>query len=236
MPARHVVVDDVGPSRRAASAISWPRGVLEVERDVALAALAPEERLGREAHAVAGDRLDLDDVGAEVAEDHRAERPGEVLAEVDDGARLRARSSACTARERRDLGVGVAELAEDLALCCPARGRGPWIAAGRAEQVDRHADLVVVAELGIVDLATMSFATSCGCASMPPAPSCSSIGHDRLDRVVVRLELGDELVALVRWYAARRFGVSSRAPRRQQVLIGSGGSRDRGSRPGSSSA
>ena len=49
-----------------------PVGVLEVERDVALAALAAEERLARHAHAVAGDGLDLDDVRAEVAEDHRA--------------------------------------------------------------------------------------------------------------------------------------------------------------------
>ena len=75
----------------SSSAISTPRSVLRFERDVALAALAAEERLAHEAHAVAGDRLDLDDVGAEVADDHRAERPGEVLAEVDE----RTPSSAC---------------------------------------------------------------------------------------------------------------------------------------------
>ena len=46
-----------------------------------------------DAHAVAGDRLDLDHVGAEVADDHRAERAREVLAEVDERARLRARAS-----------------------------------------------------------------------------------------------------------------------------------------------
>ena len=57
---------------------------LEVERDVALAALAAEERLAGEAHAVAGDRLDLDHVGTEVADHHRPERAREVLAEVDE--------------------------------------------------------------------------------------------------------------------------------------------------------
>jgi hypothetical protein len=57
---------------------------LQVEREVALATLAAEERLVDHAHAVAGDRLDLDHVGAEVADDHRPERAGEVLAEVDE--------------------------------------------------------------------------------------------------------------------------------------------------------
>ncbi len=62
----HVVVHDIGRGdelerdREAA-------GVFDVERDVALAALAPEERLRRHAHAVAGDGFDLDDLGAEIA-------------------------------------------------------------------------------------------------------------------------------------------------------------------------
>ncbi len=79
----HVVVHDVGGAdelerdREAA-------GILDVERDVALAPLAAEERLGRHAHAVAGDGLDLDDLRAEVAEDHRSERAREVLPEVDE--------------------------------------------------------------------------------------------------------------------------------------------------------
>ena len=68
----------------SSSAIFEPVRRLQVERDVALAALAAEERLAREPHAVAGDRLDLDDLRAEVADDHRAERAGEVLAEVDE--------------------------------------------------------------------------------------------------------------------------------------------------------
>ena len=65
------------------SASSTAAVALEVERDVALAALAAEERLVRQPHAVAGDRLDLDHVGAQVADHHRPERTGEVLAEVD---------------------------------------------------------------------------------------------------------------------------------------------------------
>ena len=61
-----------------------PAFALEVERDVTLAALAAEERLVREPHAVAGHRLDLDHVGAEVADHHRTERAREVLTEVDE--------------------------------------------------------------------------------------------------------------------------------------------------------
>ena len=43
----------------------------------------PKNGLPGEPHAVAGHRLDLDDLGADVAQDHRPERPGQVLAEVD---------------------------------------------------------------------------------------------------------------------------------------------------------
>ena len=79
---RHVVVHDVGAlhelERDLVAAL-----LLEVERDAALAPLAAEERLARHAHAVTGDGLDLDHVGAEVADHHRPERPGEVLTEVD---------------------------------------------------------------------------------------------------------------------------------------------------------
>ena len=57
-------------------------------KTVTLAALAAGERLVDEAHAVTGERLDLDDVRAEVADDHRSERPGQVLAEVDEGGAL----------------------------------------------------------------------------------------------------------------------------------------------------
>ena len=79
---RHVVVHDVGALDELERDLV-PALLLEIEREAALAALAAEERLPRHAHAVTGDRLDLDHVGAEIADHHRAERTGEVLAEVD---------------------------------------------------------------------------------------------------------------------------------------------------------
>src|SRR5262249_26552250 len=58
-------------------------GVLEVHRDVALAPLAAHKRTDDgAAHAVAPGGLDLDHVGAEVGEQHRAEWAGQVLPEV----------------------------------------------------------------------------------------------------------------------------------------------------------
>src|SRR5205823_13667880 len=83
----HVVVDDVGTLDELQRDLDTAR-VLEVEREAALAALAAEERATGHAHAVAAHRLDLDDVGAEVADHHRAERAREVLAEVDQAHSL----------------------------------------------------------------------------------------------------------------------------------------------------
>ena len=77
------MVDDVGLGHELERDLESVR-VLEVDGDVALAALAAEERLACEPHAVTGRGLDLDHVGPDVAEDHRTERPGEVLTEVDD--------------------------------------------------------------------------------------------------------------------------------------------------------
>ena len=79
----HVVMHDVGPCDQFERDL-LARLALDVEADVALAARAAHERLVHHAHAVAGDGLDLDHVRAQVAEDHRAERPREVLPEVDD--------------------------------------------------------------------------------------------------------------------------------------------------------
>src|SRR5262249_10766649 len=83
----HVVVDDVGALDELQRDLDAAR-VLEIERDAALTALATEERTAHHAHAVASHRLDLDDVGAEVADHHRAERAGEVLTEVDEAHSL----------------------------------------------------------------------------------------------------------------------------------------------------
>ena len=73
----------------------------EVEGERVLAAIARDEvpRLAggerqKLAGRVAGQRLDLDDVGAALGEELRAERDGDELAELDDlepGARLLAR-------------------------------------------------------------------------------------------------------------------------------------------------
>ena len=79
----HVVVDDVGPFDELERDLVAALG-LEIEGDVALAALAARERLIDEPHAVAVHRLDLDHVGAEVAHHHGTERAREILAEVDD--------------------------------------------------------------------------------------------------------------------------------------------------------
>ena len=89
--ASHVVHDDVG----AVGELAQLRATVvrrEVEHDAALAPVAVEEH---RAHArvdarseiageVAGRRLDLDHVGAEVGEQQRAVRPGDHRGEVDD--------------------------------------------------------------------------------------------------------------------------------------------------------
>ena len=68
-----------------------PRRVLRSSDDRALAAVQRDEvapDAGRDRHhvpvAVARGRLDLDDVGAEVGEEHAAERPRDVLRVLDD--------------------------------------------------------------------------------------------------------------------------------------------------------
>ena len=75
------------------------------------------------AHAVAGDRFDLDDVGTEVADDHRPERPGEVLTEVDEPDAFE-RVHQHLRRARSDL-ASVTERPQISSLCSPTRGCGP---------------------------------------------------------------------------------------------------------------
>ena len=59
-------------------------GLLEVESDVPLAPLATHERTDdSSAHSVSAGRLHLDDIGTEVAQQHRTERTGQILAEID---------------------------------------------------------------------------------------------------------------------------------------------------------
>ncbi len=87
--AREVVQRDVGPTQEPC-ARREPLGALEVDDDRALAAVQRHEvaaDAGRDRHhvsvAVAGGRLDLDDVGAEVGEEDAAQRPRDVLRVLD---------------------------------------------------------------------------------------------------------------------------------------------------------
>ncbi len=66
-------------------------GMVEVEGDGLLAAIEglvglrlTGQELPRQPPRLAVDRLDLDDLGAEVGEEHAAERPGDDLGEVQD--------------------------------------------------------------------------------------------------------------------------------------------------------
>src|SRR5207244_13251171 len=56
-----------------------------------------------------------------------------------------------TTRRGGDLGVGVAELAEDLAVVLAREWAGTLDRAGCRRQVDRHPDLGGMPELGVVD-------------------------------------------------------------------------------------
>ncbi len=88
--AREVVQHDGGAAKKLRARLQ-PVGRLEVGDDGALPAVQRDEvaaDAGRDGHdvavAVPGGRLDLDDVGAEICEEHAAERPGDVLRVLDD--------------------------------------------------------------------------------------------------------------------------------------------------------
>ena len=72
---------DVGGGREAARGGEVARPLQVQDRP----ALAPvEERVRDTGHARAAGRVDVDDVGTLVGEQHGRQRPGHVLAEVDD--------------------------------------------------------------------------------------------------------------------------------------------------------
>src|SRR5262249_14927268 len=116
--------DDVGAGDGPQERLS-PLRVLEVQADRALAAGQREEqrRLGglvdavvvgrRGADVVAGAGvLDLDDVGAEVAEQQRAEASGEQPAEVEDADALKRRGHAAARRGTPSISRAWATVAE----------------------------------------------------------------------------------------------------------------------------
>ena len=91
---REVVHDDVG-GREEPGARREPLAGLQVDDDGALPAVQRDEVAAdtrcRRQHvpvAVAGRRLDLHDLGAEVGEEHAAERPCDVLRVLDDAHTL----------------------------------------------------------------------------------------------------------------------------------------------------
>src|SRR6185369_7624173 len=84
--------EDVGARHQAAQDLEAALA-LEIQREAALVAierhergalLAPERRRPGARVVAAAGPLDLDDLRAHVAEDLRAERPGDVLGEIDD--------------------------------------------------------------------------------------------------------------------------------------------------------
>ena len=194
----HVVMHDVGPGDELERDLLARLG-LDVEADVALAARAAHERLVHHAHAVAGDRLDLDHVRAEVAEDHRSERPREVLAEVDDDDAFERVHQLHLLRGREPAYVvgRVAERAEDLVVVLPGLRARPLDATRRVVHVDRDAHLRGLAVHRVVDRRDHVVGHE---LRVRRAVRAERGFHrvDRLDRVVVGAELLDEPFALAR--------------------------------------
>jgi hypothetical protein len=106
----------------SACAISCARqrqafGVLQVQRHAALAAVAPQEgaalvgqlrqfrRVAAQVVAAPG-RLDLDHVGTQVGQEHRGQRAGDEVREVDDAHALQRQRRARRARGVRREFVG----------------------------------------------------------------------------------------------------------------------------------
>ena len=137
----------------------------------------PKNGLRRQAHAVAGDRLDLDDLGAEVADDHRAERTREVLPEVDQPHAFE-----CERHSPSSFRIS--------SLCWPGVGCGPWIAVGVPNMCSGVPICVVSPTTGIDDGLHHVVRDQLRVREL-------LVGRDdRLDRVVVLLERGDDVVAL----------------------------------------
>ncbi len=141
-----VVVHDVGPADGGFDGGPGAR-CLQIEGDAELAPLAAVERPAGRPHGVTGGRLDLDDGGSEVGEQHQRVRAGQVSAEIEHldalegvpgvGARVSGRARRPPGQDLVSVGaVGRRRAAHRL------RGRD-----GEGLATDRDA-----AVLGIVDL------------------------------------------------------------------------------------
>ena len=134
----HVVVDDVDLADQPVRDLAT-LGRLEVDDDVELPALASVERLGDRTHLIALGRLELVDGRAEVAQQHRPERAGEEVAEVEDldalqsvGQRsLRGAHLARTARRTRQRPEHLVGVLTDRGLRAPAPTARARRAGGR---------------------------------------------------------------------------------------------------------
>ena len=125
---RHVVVDHIGHVDQAHHHFE-PVGILDVDGNVELAALAPDERHADHPHAVPAYGLHLDDLRAQIRQQHRPVGPGQVLPEVEDdhtGQGAHEMSSTIPAPSRRSISAAsYPASASTWRLCAPAGGWPP---------------------------------------------------------------------------------------------------------------
>ena len=118
-----VVVHDIGALDQALQHRAR-FGVLQLQGDGPLAALATEEGPFAAAHRIAIGCLHLDDVGAQIGQQHRPEGPGEIIAEI----------------EHAQTGQGFVEQ-RGVAMRGAARARRPKREIGRGAQGYRRGDV-----------------------------------------------------------------------------------------------
>ncbi len=139
-----------------------PDGCLRSRARERLPRSAADEGLGRETHGVTGHRFDLDDVGPQVGQDHRPERPGQVLAEIDDPDAAEGEGRGGGARRRcpRAPGTGgragpaprrrVGQRPQDGLGVLSGKRLGPGHRTRRTEEMDGDAHLPGGAPLGVL--------------------------------------------------------------------------------------
>ena len=163
-----IMMHHIGDVDARRNTTSRPSAGFDVDRDVELAPLAAEEGHAGHPHAVAADRFHFDDLGPQIRQKHRAVRPGQVLAQVeDDDAAQRAHemSSTIPAPSRRSISAAsYPASASTWRLCAPAAGLASLDGAGQCAAGSAGTPTCVVrAELaGSSTVATMPLAMNCG--------------------------------------------------------------------------